>query len=178
MKTQIIEKLSKFLTEHPMKEEFEVVYLLVELRKLLDREREQNTSNNYPLVRFHADWALHTKKNHITTAMKEIMNKIDDSIDIYPKNGNIEFLLLPEFRKELIQLLKEYDLPSEFSKDDNKWMNFILALTMVLADQPIIDPVENISEFRYVYMKKKGIMVTINFKGAKLGKSITVGMGL
>ena len=33
MKVQIVEKLDKFLTEHQMKEECEVVYLLVELRK-------------------------------------------------------------------------------------------------------------------------------------------------
>ena len=77
MRAQIVEKLDKFLTEHQMKEEFEVVYLLVELRKLLDREREQNHSDSYPLVRFHADWAVHTRKDKITPATKEIMTKIE-----------------------------------------------------------------------------------------------------
>src|SRR3989344_8041519 len=116
MRAQIVEKLDKFLTEHQMKEEVEVVYLLVELRKLLDREREQNHSDSYPLVRFHADWAVHTKKDHITPTMKEIMAKIDASIDTYPKNGNIDFLLLPEFRNELEKLLNEYGMPDRFCK--------------------------------------------------------------
>src|SRR3989344_1572221 len=106
MRAQIVEKLDKFLTEHQMKEECEVVYLLVELRKLLDREREQNHSDSYPLVRFHADWAVHTRKDRITPAMEKIMIKIDRSIDILPKNGNIDFLLLPEFRNELTKLLE------------------------------------------------------------------------
>ena len=178
MKVQIVEKLDKFLTEHQMKEECEVVYLLVELRKLLDREREQNHSDSYPLVRFHADWAVHTRKDRITPAMEEIMTKIDRSIDILPKNGNIDFLLLPEFRNELTKLLEEYSLPTKFCKSDNEWMNFMVALTQVLADQPIVNPIPNIAEFRYVDLKREGIMANIDFRGAKAGRSITLGFGL
>lgn len=178
MKIQIIEKLNRFLTEHPMKEEFEVAYLLVELRKLLDREREQNKSDPFPLVRFHADWAVHTRKDRITPDMKEIMAKIDNSINIYPKNGNMDFLLLPEFRNELIKLLEKYGLPSSFCKSDNKWIDFMIALTQVLADQPIVDPTPNIAEFRYIDLKREGIMANIDFRGAKARGSITLGFGL
>ncbi len=177
MKVQIIEKLKKFLTEHPMKEECEVVYLLVELRKLLDREKEQNKSVTYFLVRFHADWAVHTRKDHITPAMKTIMTKIEKSIDIYPKGGNIDFLLLPEFREELIKLLEKYDLPSKFCKSDSEWMDFMIALTQILADQPIVNPTPNIAEFRYIDMKREGIMANIDFRGTKAGGSITLGFG-
>lgn len=178
MKIQIVEKLNKFLHEHPMKEESEVVYLLVELRKLLDREKVQNKVDSYPLVRFHADWAVHTRKDRITSAMEEIMAKIDASIDTYPKNGNIDFLLLPEFRNELTKLVEEYSLPSKFCKNDNEWMNFMLALTQVLADQPIVNPTPNIAEFRYVDIKRKGIMANIDFRGEKAGNSIALGFGL
>ncbi len=94
MKPQIIGKLNRFLLKHqPLREECEVVYLMVELRKLLDRDREQSILNNYSLVRFHADWIVHTRKDSITHSMKKIMDNIDRSIDIYPKNGNIDFLL-------------------------------------------------------------------------------------
>ncbi len=176
---EIVEKLDRFLQRHnDLKEECEVVYLLVELRKLLDRDREQYKLNNYSLVRFHADWVVHTKKEYITSAMKEIMTKIDNSIDVYPKDGNINFLLLPEFRGELKQLLEKYDLPSEFIKNDGDWMKFILALTQVLVDQPLIKPTKNIAEFRYINMKKEGIMATIDFCGSKAGGSITLGFGI
>jgi len=177
MRAQIVEKLNKFLTHHSMKEEFEVVYLLVELRKLLDREREKNGSNNYPLVRFHADWVVHTRKDHITPAIREIMTRIEKAIDIYPKNGNIDFLLLPEFRDELVRLLEENGLSNKFCKKDGDWMDFMLALTQVLADQPIVNPTDNIAEFRYVDMKSEGIMATIDFRGAREGESITLGFG-
>ncbi len=179
MKAQIVDKLNQFLLKHqPLKEEFEVVYLMVELRKLLDREREQNNSDSYSLVRFHADWVVHTRKDYITPAMKEIMTKIDNSIDVYPKDGNIDFLLLPEFRGELKQLLEKHGLSNEFCKNDDNWMSFMLALTQVLADQPIINPTPNIAEFRYIDLKREGIMANINFRGAKAGRSITLGFGL
>lgn len=179
MKPQIVDKLNQFLLEHqPLKEEFEVVYLMVELRKLLDRDKEQNLSNSYSLVRFHADWIVHTRKDCITSAMKKIMSNIDKSIDTYPKNGNIGFLLMPEFRKELSNLLEENNLPNSFCKDDDKWLDFILALTQVLADQPIINPTENIAEFRYVDIKREGVMANINFRGPRVGGSITLGFGI
>ncbi|MFA6522719.1 MAG: hypothetical protein WCT24_03970 [Patescibacteria group bacterium] len=179
MTDQIVEKLHIFLNErHELKKECEVIYLLVELRKLLDRRNKQGRSSNYSLVRFHADWILHIDKQYITAPMKEIMKKIDESIDIYPKDGNIKFLLLPEFRTELIKLIEEYGLPNYFCKNDNNWLVFMTTLTQVLADQPIINPTDNIAEFRYVNIKREGIMANINFRGAKAGKSITLGFGL
>jgi len=121
MKTQIVEKLNRFLNEHtPINEEFEVVYLMVELRKLLDIERDQNNKDSYTLVRFHADWTVHTRKDNITEVMKEILGKIDDSLNPLPKNGNINFLLLPEFRKEIAGLFEEYNLPDKFCKKDTE----------------------------------------------------------
>lgn len=179
MKIQIVEKLNKFLSERQnITEEYEVVYLMVELRKLLDREKDQNKSNSESLVRFHADWALHTSKDHITVPMRAIMQKIDDSIDTYPKNGDISFLLLPDFRTELLQLLEEYSLPTEFCKSDTNWLTFMVALTQVLADQPIVNPTDNMAEFRYVDIKRGGIMANIDFRGTKAGSSITLGFGL
>lgn len=178
MRAQIIDKLNKFLNERPqIKEECEVVYLMVELRKLLDRERDQNGINSYSLVRFHADWTLHTRKDRVTPAMKKIMSNIGDSIDTYPKNDDIDFLLLPEFRKELTQLLEKYGLRDSFCKNDNEWMDFMMALTQVLADQPIINPTKDITEFCYIDMQREGIMANIAFGGARAGGSIVLGFG-
>ena len=110
--------------------------------------------------------------------MKEIMKKIDESIDTYPKDGNIEFLLLPEFRAELTKLLEEHGLPNDFCRKDDNWLVFMTTLTQVLADQPIINPTDNIAEFRYVDMKREGIMANLDFKGLRAGFSITLGFGL
>lgn len=179
MQKQITDKIDKFLTEHnPIKEEYEVVYLMVELRKLIDREKEDTNKDEYLLVRFHSDWILHTRKDHITPAIKEIMTNIANSIDVYPKNGNIDFLLLPEFKKELIMLLDNYGLPKDFTQTKTNWTNFMVALAGVLADQPIINPTDVIAEFCYVDIKKEGIMADIDFCGKRKGESITLGFAL
>jgi len=82
MKPQIIEKLNKFLENHtPFKEECQAVYLMVELRKLLDREKEdrKNTNEKYfPLIRFYCDWTVHTSKKYKTEAISGVMNKINE----------------------------------------------------------------------------------------------------
>lgn len=176
MKEKIIEKLKKFLSERSqIKEECEVVYLLVELRKLLDKEREENSSNDYSMVRFYADWAVHTNKEYITPSMKKIMDNIEKSINPYPKNGDISFLSMPELRKELTQLLRGYELSNKFCEDDNDWRVFVTTMTQVIADQPIVNPTPNISEFKYIDFGKNGIMANINFRGSKSGRSITLG---
>lgn len=178
MRMTIINKLFTFLNTHsPIKEEFEVVYLMAELRKILDQDKENNQIDKFPLVRFHADWALHTKKDRITPAIREIMTRISNSIDIYPKDGNVDFLLLPEFKKELIQMLKENNLPYKPFEIKNNWLSFISALSGVLADQPIVNPTEDIAEFCYLDVKEEGIMANIDFCGKRKGESITLGFG-
>lgn len=176
---ELVEKLDRFLRIHnDFKEECEVIYLMVELRKLLDRDREQYKLNNYSLVRFHADWIVHTRKDFITPTIKKILSDFDKSIDIYyQKDGNADFLLMPEFRKELLRLLESNSLPNHFCKDDIKWRSFILILTQVLADQPLINPTDMIKEFWYVDMKGKGVMANIIFKGSKSGGGIIFGIG-
>jgi len=179
MKGHIVEKLNYFLNQNtPLKKECGVVYLMVELRKMLDREKEEGTTRRYPLVRFHADWILHTRKDRITATMKEIMGKIDNSLNPYPKDGNLGFLLMPEFRKELTNLLDTYDLPSQFCKNDHEWVDFLSIITQILADQPLVNPTKNIAEFRYVDMRGEGIMANVDFKGNKAGGSITLGFGI
>ncbi len=74
--------------------------------------------------------------------------------------------------------LEKYGLPNSFCKSDNKWIDFMIALTQVLADQTIINPTPNIAEFRYIDLKREGIMANIDFKGAKAGGSITLSFGL
>src|ERR1035438_1539807 len=72
-KPAIIEKLDEFLKKHmPLDEECLVVYLLVEIRKILDHEN----NGKYPISRFYSDWCVHTAKDKITPQIKVIMEGI------------------------------------------------------------------------------------------------------
>jgi hypothetical protein len=96
MKSEIIGKLREFLNQHsPIRDESDAVYLMVELRKLLDRQEEEIPERLFPLIRFYADWTVHTRKDYITPRIQEIMGKVDENLNSYPKEGNLNFLSMP-----------------------------------------------------------------------------------
>lgn len=176
MRAEIIEKLDTFLQKHvPIKEECEVVYIMIELRKLLDREKEIGSKNSNSLIRFYADWIVHTKKSHITTTIRIIMDKIEKLINPYPEKGDLSFLLLPQFRSELATVFQEYKLSRDLVINNSYWRNFVYFLAQILADQPLVNPSSSIAEFRYIKINNNKIMVNIDFKGHKKGQSITLG---
>jgi len=150
----IIEKLIEFLDAHlPFTEECHVVYLLVEIRKLLD----QDNSKKYPLIKFYCDWCVHTKKNHISQEIKEIMQQVYS--DLYKqitsditieKSKVVRFVYFEDVRVEMQSFFTEYDLNPDIAMDEDNWITFISLLVNVLADQPIISPTIDIAEFRFM----------------------------
>jgi hypothetical protein len=74
---EIVDKLNSFLsTHHTFTEEAQVVYLLIEIRKILDRD----SNMKYPLLRFYCDWCVHTRKDKITPQIKLIMEQLYTNI--------------------------------------------------------------------------------------------------
>lgn len=54
---EIVEKLDRFLAKHPFfDEDCHAVYLMVEVRKLLEKEAHANLL----LLKFYCDWTVHT----------------------------------------------------------------------------------------------------------------------
>ncbi len=81
---KIIEKLNRFLTDHnPLAEECHVVYLMVEIRKVIDHEKSNAT---YPLLKFYSDWTVHTEKGHITPEIKQMMEVMYKTAEMEIKN--------------------------------------------------------------------------------------------
>jgi hypothetical protein len=77
MKGEIEQKLTAFLqSTMPFTQEHHVVYLLVEIRKILDHENDRGNNGRYPLLRFFSDWSVHTAKDKITPQIKATMTGI------------------------------------------------------------------------------------------------------
>ena len=59
---EITQKLREFLNSRKshLNEECDVVYFLVEIRKVLEHQKNKN---QYRFLSFYADWALHPKKD-------------------------------------------------------------------------------------------------------------------
>ncbi|MBI2036590.1 hypothetical protein HYT17_03095 [Candidatus Microgenomates bacterium] len=162
---EIIEKLDKFLAKYSVPdEECYVVYLLVEIRKLLEREG----SPKFPLVRFYCDWTVHTKKDRSLQAIKEIVDRIDGCFSIQShyllKSDEIfNFLKMAELRKEFNQLFKRYNLQTNILGGDISWASFVDTLTKALSEQPILNPKAGIKSISLVPFGKGRNAINIEF---------------
>jgi hypothetical protein len=123
---EINDKLSTFLRDrNTIEEDFEVVYIFVELRKLLEQTRSE-----CPFIWFIRNWIVHSKiDQNISECVRDILRSCIE-------NGNAK-PLLQKIRDELRALLTE---PSTGFLDDCKADSFYYALQSVLNDQPIIVP--------------------------------------
>ena len=148
MEDEIISKLRLTLGK-PITEECQVVYIMVEMRKLLDR-----TQKGYPLLRFYCNWVVHIDIDKISAA-REILEKISEE----HKNGKfadteLEFIKFDHLRVQISQFLNDFDLPKDLAISEEKWRKFKIILANVLVDCPLKIKVEPIEEFVF----KKAIL--------------------
>jgi hypothetical protein len=176
-RTELIRKLNSFLNKNKVfKEECQVVYLLVEIRKILEHDNE----TDYKLLRFFCDWTVHTKKDRKMEGIVEIVTKIDNLISSVDKITNeqneqiLKFLEMNELRKELSQFLTSRSLPKDLYENDHNWSTFVNILAQVLSGQPILDPIKTIKSIE-INSNSIGSSITVDF-GADRG-SATAGFG-
>lgn len=150
---EIVEKLNTFLGEHaPFTEECHVLYLLVEIRKVLDRD----SNRKYPILRFYCNWSVHTDKDS-TQEMEMIMNDIYQDVKdqvtnpslVSGKTKVIGFMYMEDLQSEMTKFLQEYQLPISLTEKGN-WLEFIKLLVKILADQPIKNPCADIKQFAFL----------------------------
>jgi len=133
--------------------EKDVVFLLVLLRKLLERN---NAKSKYKLLIFYADWALHTEKDRLTSGMKNILKMIES--EDQKKNSTMElskFIHMEHLRDEMKQCLTDYNLPLCMVGEDERWNMFVIKLVQFLIDHPINIKTEHaVSAFEVFAFKK------------------------
>jgi hypothetical protein len=151
MTPEIVNKLGRFLDiHHPLTEECHAVYLLAEIRKLLDRENNKKA----PLLRFYADWSVHTEKDRITPQIETTMLGILRNIRIGIAANTLDagailgpFVYMENLRAEFRTFLAHYGLPAHLA--DDGWLSFRNLLAAVLVDQPINDPCPGVHRFAF-----------------------------
>ena len=75
---QIVEKLDKFLSEGAVNNEAKGVYLLVEIRKILDHAYDKQ--KDFLLLRFYCDWIVHTEKSRNLEHIAPVVQKVYDDV--------------------------------------------------------------------------------------------------
>ena len=127
---QIKDKLkNEFLfleSEENTLDEKDVVYFLVEVRKMLYHEKKTRV---FPAIKFYADWVVHIQKDYIPKFIEDMMKTSEDKLD--------EFVKMKYLKQEITQFLKSHELPILLVNDKN-WEFFWRKLICVLSEQPLI----------------------------------------
>jgi hypothetical protein len=166
MTNELLDKLDRFFKSHrPLSEECHVVYSLVEIRKLLDREK----TPTFPLLRFYADWSVHTEKDRITPQINTTMTRMFSEIKSGIAANNLDpgtilgpFASMENLRAELVNCLTYYRLDGGLANDG--WLSFRNLLVAVLADQPINKPCVGIHKFAFTYAANGRLIAEIIFE--------------
>lgn len=155
----IIEKLDIELSQQ-ITSERQVVYILVEIRKLMERN---NDTEKYFALNFYCDWAMHTKLDRLgATRIVERFNKYQELIELTQSTPNAtvpqsdlqllpqleETLRLQKFRQQFAEYLKGNDLPDDIARDDGAWTNFLSYYFHVIEDCPLVckAPLDHVRE--------------------------------
>lgn len=133
-------------------EECDVVYLMVETRKMLERVKDSRGS--YSLVSFYCNWALHVEIKK-TSPANDILRKIEGAY----KGGNdsfaeLDFMNLAYLRKDMKRLMNYLKLPTELFDKEARWQSFKGKFIQILIDCPLRPQKGNIKEITY---KKKDL---------------------
>lgn len=142
MKGDIIAKLNSELSE-PILAERQVVYILVELRKLMEINDDAGA---YPALRFHCDWAVHSKLKG--PAAQELVRLFDANqkwLEVKGSKGPglpavnkwVAMLRLSAFRNELDAYLTVHQLPTTFVTSRASWNTFVRYYARVVEDCPL-----------------------------------------
>ncbi len=143
MRSAIIEKLRSELSA-PIQAERQVVYILVQVRKVIEQIKEDATTNPFCSLELYCNWAVHPWLDR--TQARDLLKKVDM---LYSKlfgcglneeehNRLSNILNFNEFRIELDRFLREHELPTDMCADEDKWHNFLSWYSQVIEDCPLV----------------------------------------
>jgi hypothetical protein len=114
-----------------------VIYLLVETRKLADRNKYED-----PVLRMFCNWVVHTdlanKGEGSTLLLAAVDNQIDDAVTSNKSIGSLPIFRFETFKKSLTQFLIHFKLPEELVQVEKKWRPFIMLYSSIVSECPII----------------------------------------
>ncbi len=141
MRGDIVEKLNREL-EQTICDERQVVYILIESRKLLE---QQGSLENFRGFKLCGDWAVHPKLRgpdaqqvlaYFNAFEAEHAKSGVTMADFQPKPLQ-RFLSLKSFREEMMESLQPYGIEVERIASDEFWKSFVQFYISVIQDCPL-----------------------------------------
>lgn len=141
--SDIMKKLEEELNSG-IKTEPQVVYLLTQIRKIIERD---NLKEQYARLKFHCDWVLHSSMDRAEA--KAILKEFDAAYGHL--SGTVKLIDLPEplkseidrisklrsFEEELSKFLAAYGLPLLTRHSFDGWTHFLYLYGKVIEDTPL-----------------------------------------
>jgi len=136
----ILRKLRQELAQE-ISTEGQVVYILVEIRKLIERTDE---SRQYETLYFYCSWAVHTQMTKAVA--NDMLEKFDEAhpllkgrgLDELPREmskGIQEMTAMRRFQKQLRDFLRKYALDLRIVED--QWTAFLRVYASIIEDCPL-----------------------------------------
>ncbi len=147
MDTDIKSKLRMHLST-PMDTECKVVYLLVQVRKLIEAEINRNEGwTAPPALWLHCNWALHVNLDHRGTTLpmlKRIDAYIQNNVAGHAVHDRFSFMdeehlfrdLLHHhsLRRDLKDFLSHHHIPTDLCENDDAWRVFMRSYIGIVED--------------------------------------------
>jgi len=137
--------------------EADVVYLLVQVRKLLEQENEEG---EWPALHFYANWVVHHRLDRVRqgSAFQAMLGRLEAAVraqsnqELAIGKSLADAVSLRTLYKDLIEFWETHeDLDVTLMKKAGFWENFAGLLISVLTDLPLVAPSAGlIREFRYL----------------------------
>lgn len=148
MVPDIVSKITHEL-DQPILSERQVVYILVELRKLLE-SKGLDRDIRYRALIFCCDWAVHPKLDRESArAITSLFDQYEASYRVEPSGvsqagipGLVEFCDHSRFRQQFIEACELNDIPTNAVRVDAWWRSFLTQFSEVVRDCPIEAKVE------------------------------------
>ena len=170
MKPDIVEKLRGELAE-PIHSERQVVYMLAELRKLMELESIGRVKagapadHSYFALKFYCDWAVHVRLDRsgarrIVQRFNEYQKFMEDLagagrtvVDPAVLKELDQSFQLTKFRDQLSAYLHSHGLDRELATDKERWVAFLTHYSRVIEDAPLVSDAKGLKWVDHVEVK-------------------------
>lgn len=135
MKDELLRKIQHVL-DRRITNEKQVVYLLVEVRKLMDRDGYKD-----PVLRTFSNWIVHTSLENraegSTFILREFDQHMTEILEHKRKSPNLEHISLGAFRAALIRCFQHFGLSAKFVNKGADWKKFGQLYCAIVGECPI-----------------------------------------
>ena len=135
MKDELVRKIQSVL-DRRITQETQVLYLLVELRKLMDREKYKD-----PVLRMFCNWVVHTSLEDPREGSRLVLSEFDALITglIERNEGSPHFdhLSFSAFREALARCFESFGLSAKFINDKKSYERFVGLYSAIVGECPI-----------------------------------------